>query len=180
MVFDPLSSQIIPYILDIFQMPLKVMVGAPPCSNIITSIWSLIDILEKLSNIPTEITMVAGCSNPLIKHPIIGELAPLLSVLGPLNADDLSSAYPDSEIFARFGHVRAASVSLASGCAKSGHSQTSFASRTFNTEYYSTINCMHIIVYVYQDFASLEKSKLCCRLNKMQNGHLSCLMADIS
>ena len=67
-----------------------------------------------------------------------------------------------------------------SGCATSGHSQTSFASRTFNTEYYSTIICTHIIVYVYQDFASLEKFKMCCRLNKMQNGHLSCLMADIS
>jgi hypothetical protein len=46
-------------------MPLKVMVGASPCSNIITSltsIWSLIDILWKLSNIPTEITMAkSGC-----------------------------------------------------------------------------------------------------------------------
>src|ERR1700683_3692020 len=39
---------------------------------------------------------------------------------------------------------------------------------------------MHIIVYVYKDFASLEKIKMCCRLNKKQNGHLPCLMADVS
>jgi hypothetical protein len=43
-------------------MPLKVMVGPPPppCSNIITSLtslWLLIDIQWKLSNIPTEVTM---------------------------------------------------------------------------------------------------------------------------
>ena len=55
---------------------------------------------------------------------------------------------------------------------KNGHFQTSFASPTYNTEYYSTIICMHIIVYVYKDFASLEKIKMCCRLNKKQNGHL--------
>ena len=55
---------------------------------------------------------------------------------------------------------------------KSGHSQTSFASHTFNTEYYFTLIYMHISAYVYQDSASWEKFKLCCRLHKKQNGHL--------
>jgi hypothetical protein len=61
------QAQIIPYILDIFQMPLKVRVDAPPpppppppSSNITTSLttlWLLIDILWKISKIPTEVTM---------------------------------------------------------------------------------------------------------------------------
>jgi hypothetical protein len=37
---------------------------------------------------------------------------------------------------------------------KSGHSQTSFASHTFNTEYFFTLIYMHISAYVYQDSAS--------------------------
>jgi hypothetical protein len=54
--------------LDIFQIFLKVMVAPPPhppSSNIttsLTSLWLLIDILWKLSNIPTEVTMAkSGC-----------------------------------------------------------------------------------------------------------------------
>jgi hypothetical protein len=64
----------------------------------------------------------------------------------------------------------------ASGCAKSGHSQTCFASHTFNTEYYSTIICMHILVYIYKDSTFLEKFKMYCRLNIKQNKHLPCLI----
>ena len=60
-----LEVQIIPNILDIFHMPLMVMVYAPPPSNIITSLtslWLLINILWKLSNIPTEVTTAKlGC-----------------------------------------------------------------------------------------------------------------------
>ena len=62
---------------------------------------------------------------------------------------------------------------------KSGHSQTCFASHTFNTEYYCTIICMHILVYIYKDYTSLEKFKMYCRLDMKQNGHLPCLMADV-
>ena len=48
---------------NLFHIPLRVKVAPPPpSSNIITSPWLLIDILWKLSNIPTEITMVkSGC-----------------------------------------------------------------------------------------------------------------------
>ena len=54
---------------------------------------------------------------------------------------------------------------------KSGHSQTCFASHTLNTGYYTTITCMHILVYIYKDSASLKKLNMCCRLNMKENGH---------
>ena len=83
--------------------------------------------------------------------------------------ESLSLAYaPIHDIFSGCG-----------GCAKSGHSQTCFASHTFNTKYYSTIICMHILVYLYKDFIFLEKFKMYCRLTMKQNGHLPCLMADV-
>ena len=71
-------------------------------------------------------------------------------------------------------------VTSASGCAKSGHSQTCFVSHTFDIEHYSTIICMHILVYIYKDSTSLKKFKMYYRLNMKQNGHLPCLMADVS
>ena len=45
-------------------------------------------------------------------------------------------------------------MTSASGCAKSGHSQTCLASHTFKIEYYSTEILIHIVVHVYQDYAS--------------------------
>jgi hypothetical protein len=63
---------IIPYIGDIFQMLLKVMVGAHPPSNTITSLtlWLLIDIVCKLSNITTEVTMTAHKMSHCLSAPI--------------------------------------------------------------------------------------------------------------
>jgi hypothetical protein len=40
-------------------------------------------------------------------------------------------------------------VADVSGCEKKRSSSTSFAYHTFNTEYYSVIVFMHILVYVY-------------------------------
>ena len=51
-------------------------------------------------------------------------------------------------------------VTSVSGCVKSGHSYTSFASRTYNTGYYTTIICMHIIVYFTKVFP-LQKNLKC-------------------
>jgi hypothetical protein len=56
---------IIPHFLNKFQMLLKVMAGAHPLSNTITSptfLWLLTDIVGRLSNIPTWSKKATGCS----------------------------------------------------------------------------------------------------------------------
>ena len=59
------------YSLDIFHVPLRVMVAPPPSNRItsLTSLWLLIYILWKLSNIPTMITMAkSGCWSLTLTH----------------------------------------------------------------------------------------------------------------